>query len=158
MDHRQAAEGRHLNGRRNGKMMARWLMLMASALALPGCYDDDPCDPGQKLENGACVAVVEDVSEDSGASGAGGAGNSQAGGAGDNAGGAPAADFGDACSEHGDCADPVPYCALQPGQEIGYCTATGCNPPEDTDVCPDGWGCMDLSIFAAGEPVICTQP
>ncbi len=137
--------------------MARWLVLTASTLALVGCYDDDPCDSGQELQDGACVAVVEDSPGDSGASGAGGAGNPRGGGAGGNGGGR-VADFGDPCAEQNDCAAPVPYCALQPGQAVGYCTATGCVPPEDTDVCPDGWGCMDLSIFAAGEPVICTQP
>jgi hypothetical protein len=138
-------------------MMARRWLLVLKALVLVGCYDDDPCDPDQELRDGACVAVVEDAPEGSGTSGAGGADNSP-GGAGATAGGAPAADFGDDCTEHGDCADPVPYCALQPGQAVGYCTATGCVPPEDTSVCPDGWGCMDLSIFAAGEPVICTRP
>jgi hypothetical protein len=138
-------------------MMSRWLMLTLGAWALMGCYDDSPCDAGQELRDGACQAIEEDSPSPGGSSGAGG-GASGASGAGGTAGGSAATEFGDPCGDHSECGDPVPYCALQPGQTVGYCTVTDCLPPEDTDVCPDGWGCLDLSIFAPGEPAICTEP
>jgi hypothetical protein len=64
--------------------------------------------------------------------------------------------FGRACVDQAGCAMPAPYCALQPGQRDGYCTATGC--VEDPSVCPGGWRCLDLSVFSPGQPSVCLRP
>jgi hypothetical protein len=67
--------------------------------------------------------------------------------------------FGTVCrdgTDHVDCCDPAPYCAVQPAQSEGYCTLTGCL--DDASICPSDWGCMDLSVFAEGLPAICTAP
>jgi hypothetical protein len=66
----------------------------------------------------------------------------------------PDVGFGDSCATDADCGcAQASYCALMPGQTTGTCTATGCL--EDPGVCPDGYGCFDVSIFAPGQPSIC---
>jgi hypothetical protein len=63
--------------------------------------------------------------------------------------------LGRACTDNAGCAAPAPYCAVQPGQREGYCTITGCK--EDPTVCPSGWRCFDLSVFAPGQPSVCLR-
>jgi hypothetical protein len=70
-----------------------------------------------------------------------------------------AAAFGRPCSDaqtHRDCGCGADYCAIQPGQSSGYCTATGCT--QDPTVCPANWGCFDLSGFDPSAPSICRAP
>lgn len=63
--------------------------------------------------------------------------------------------WGATCKTDGDCPCGANYCALMPGQSSGYCTKTGCK--ADPSLCPSGWSCFDLSLFAADLPAICTN-
>ncbi|HEX5659152.1 MAG TPA: hypothetical protein VFX59_18290, partial [Polyangiales bacterium] len=63
--------------------------------------------------------------------------------------------WGAACKTDAECPCAANYCALMPGQTAGYCTKTGCK--TDPSVCPSGWSCFDLSLFAADLPAICTN-
>lgn len=124
--------------------------LFATVGLLAACADDAECDDGQVLEENRCVE------ENSGS--AGSAGTSTAG-TGSGAGGAGADMFGATCTDdetHAECGGNATYCAIQPGQSEGYCTATGC--VEDPSVCPDGWGCLNLAAFDPSLPSVCTQP
>jgi hypothetical protein len=141
------------------------LPLLLSTAA--GCADSAECDGDQRLEAGGCVPA------DAGSSGADGSGDgdsdaAQDAGMGDAGmpgdGGLatrPAADegFGDPCTDdvdHSECNDTADFCAIMPGGTEGTCTATGC--AEGDARCPEGWGCLDLSIFQAGLPSVCTEP
>jgi hypothetical protein len=64
------------------------------------------------------------------------------------------AHFGDVCAGDGDCAAPTDFCAKYSTDPTGYCTRTGCL--TDASLCPDGWSCLDLSMY--GYPVICLRP
>lgn len=64
--------------------------------------------------------------------------------------------FGATCKDSTACSGEASYCALMPGASSGYCTATGCK--ANPSVCPDKWGCLDLSGFQPGAPPICTKP
>jgi hypothetical protein len=69
--------------------------------------------------------------------------------------GGDAAGFGARCSGDQDCSCKANYCALMPGQSQGTCTVQGCK--AEPGLCPSGYGCFDLSIFAPGLPSICTK-
>lgn len=117
---------------------------------VPGCADSATCDPDQVLLDGACWPKSA-MAMDSGpeAPDAGPAMCSE------DAGGT----FGAACTDgetHSECACPAHYCAIQPGEEEGFCTTTGC--VEDPGVCPDGWECFDLSMFDPNLPSFCMRP
>jgi hypothetical protein len=83
------------------------------------------------------------------------------GGAGYDAGGActlaggDAEGFGAACTTAPDCSCKANYCALMPGQTQGICTLQGCK--EDASLCPSDYSCLDLSVFGASLPSICTH-
>jgi hypothetical protein len=65
--------------------------------------------------------------------------------------------FGAVCTDSAGCTQgTATYCAVQPGQPKGYCTATGCK--DKPSVCPPKWGCFDLSTFQPGGPAFCTKP
>jgi len=67
--------------------------------------------------------------------------------------------FGAPCTDtvnHSECGCAADYCAQQPGEAEGYCTATDCL--QDPSVCPAGWSCFDVSIFAPGSPAVCLRP
>ncbi|HEY6878795.1 MAG TPA: hypothetical protein VI299_12285, partial [Polyangiales bacterium] len=63
--------------------------------------------------------------------------------------------FGATCKVDADCPCAANYCALMPGQKTGTCTKTGCK--DDPSLCPSGYRCFDLSVFAANLPAICTK-
>jgi len=124
-------------------------------LLLLACLDDKhPCDDGQVFADGVCSPRDTEPAAEAGAggmppveAGAGGAGEAN-----------DLGEFGRECDDdvtHADCAEPAPYCAIQPGMDVGTCTTTGC--VEHPEVCPDGWGCLDLGAFSAGLPAICTE-
>ncbi|MBK6461196.1 MAG: hypothetical protein IPF92_09335 [Myxococcales bacterium] len=71
-------------------------------------------------------------------------------------GGAASGSFGATCTDSTGCSGAASYCALMPGRSSGYCTATGCK--ANPSVCPEKWGCLDLSSFQPGAPPICTKP
>jgi hypothetical protein len=67
--------------------------------------------------------------------------------------------FGAPCNDtatHRDCPCAANYCSKSPFDTQGYCSITGCK--ETPSVCPAGWSCFDVSIFAAGQPSVCMQP
>jgi hypothetical protein len=71
----------------------------------------------------------------------------------------PGEAFGRPCSDartHRECGCGADYCAIQPGQSTGYCTAAGCT--EDESVCPPDWSCFDLSRFDPTAPSVCLAP
>lgn len=148
----------------------RWvhaaLVVLGAGGGGPGCdlvFDEDlRCGPGQQLQGRACVAAAEADAAGAAGQGAGDAGGSVNGGAGgapaagSGAGGEPGApegEFGATCVEDAECAEPAPFCAVQPGQPIGICTVTGC--AADASLCPSGWYCLDLTSVGAED--ICVE-
>jgi hypothetical protein len=117
-------------------------LLLAAALA-PACESDE-CDPGQVYADGLCYPAVDAAPAD---------GSTDAG---IDAAGDPFAHYGDVCEETSECGAPTDYCAIQPGDTVGFCTHTGC--VEDETVCPPDCGCLDLGMFDPKLPSICTQP
>jgi hypothetical protein len=69
--------------------------------------------------------------------------------------GGDAEGWGAPCKESVDCTCAANYCALQPGKAEGYCSKTGCK--DDPSVCPGDWTCFDISMFAPGQPAVCTK-
>jgi hypothetical protein len=66
-------------------------------------------------------------------------------------------EFGTPCTRSNMCrCDAASFCAVQPGESEGFCTATGCS--ADPSVCPEGWSCFDLSTFVDGGTSFCLQP
>jgi hypothetical protein len=98
---------------------------------IPACTEDSPCDEDQTLRDGYCyrnpvvdaAAPAVDVS--------------------------PSSEFGDVCTVNEECNPPTSYCAVQPMQTAGFCTAFGCD--QDPSICPSGWSCMDLTPFGLAE-------
>jgi hypothetical protein len=116
-------------------MFARRLLTVAATLLVSACIDE-PCDSSQQFINGVCVTVAVDAR----------------GGA-DAADGGVSVPFNAACSTDGDCGGVTNFCAVQPGQAVGFCTHTGCI--EDPAVCPSGATCLDLTSFGAPGLSIC---
>jgi hypothetical protein len=63
--------------------------------------------------------------------------------------------FGAACAADGDCTCAANYCAMMPGQTMGYCSKKGCK--QDPRICPANYSCFDVSAFQAGAPSICIK-
>jgi hypothetical protein len=115
--------------------------------SVQGCSSNNSCDSGQVLQDNVCVA--------GGAGGSIGAGGSPSGTGGSEAlpdaataddGGTP---FGRTCVQSGispECADPAPYCGIQPGTTVGYCTVTGCT--ANPSLCPSTWSCFDVGVMS----------
>lgn len=124
--------------------------------ALHGCADGADCGEGMVLETGSCFpdgTGSGDGDDDDAGTGTDAATDTPTPGR-------PSADdgFGDVCSDdvdHSDCTGAADYCGIMSGTE-GTCTTTGC--AEDETVCPEGWGCFDLSAFDPTLPSICTAP
>ena len=136
--------------------------LVLTSLTMLACSVDDPCDPGQTHRNGFCVAAPDQTggaagsSAETGGAPQGGEGG-EAGAPGNSSpGGAPASDggkLGDECASDDACSPAAHYCAINPGDTVGYCTPTGCD--EDPSVCPsDAWSCED-QYMAFGYPSFC---
>jgi hypothetical protein len=133
--------------------------LILSALGLcgmaVGCKDDDPCDPGQIVENTQCYPAPASGG-DSAVGGGGAAGSSDA------EGGAPSValdtPFGTACKDttaSSDCGAPAPICAdlTQLGQSV-MCTQIDCSAGEaNAGACPSGFSCFAFP----GYPSVCTK-
>jgi hypothetical protein len=122
--------------------MKRAFVLM---FLLAGCDPSDPCDADQVARGGLCYPAETGMDAAPAATGGADA--------------APAADphehYGLACASTEECPAPSHYCAIRPGQTEGYCSHTGCK--EDPAVCPSSWRCVDLSVFQAGLPSVCTR-
>lgn len=120
------------------------MIAMLVFLVAGGCATSADCDPDQELRQGMCFAV--DV--DAGATGGADECDGVDGGTGM---------FGATCTDganHSDCDCPAPYCAIEPGMSEGTCTRTGCI--EHPERCPDGYRCVDLSVFDPSLPSICS--
>ncbi len=63
--------------------------------------------------------------------------------------------FGVPCTSDAQCTCYASFCSMQPGAKSGICTVKGCK--TNPSLCPDGWSCLDLSIFGAGLPSVCNQ-
>lgn len=73
--------------------------------------------------------------------------------------GGDARGFGAPCNDttqHSDCPCAANYCSKSPFDAQGYCSVTGCK--ENPSVCPPGWSCFDVSMFAPGQPSVCMRP
>jgi hypothetical protein len=73
--------------------------------------------------------------------------------------GGDAQGFGAPCNDavqHSDCPCAASYCSKSPFDSQGYCSVSGCK--EDPSLCPAGWSCLDISMFAPGQPSVCTRP
>jgi hypothetical protein len=73
--------------------------------------------------------------------------------------GGDAKGFGAPCNDttmHTDCPCAANYCSKSPFDTQGYCSVIGCK--ENPGICPAGWSCFDVSVFAAGQPSVCTKP
>lgn len=130
-------------------LVGREVLLCSLGLA-GACADTATCDPDQVLVEGACLPR----------GGTGGGTGADAGtpppdadAAGDGCAG-PEVAFGTSCGGPDDCGCPAPYCAIQPGASVGFCTVTGCK--EHPSVCPATYGCLDLTAF--GAPSFCAPP
>lgn len=146
------------------------MALAALAAALVGCEADEPCDDGQKYEQGACVADDADEPASGRGGGGGSSGKGDASADKDSGSGNPVKDAGppapacdedrDAilgtdCSTDADCNCAAPYCAKMPGAPMGFCTVY-CKP--EPDDCPDGYMCFDLSkLGVMGYEPFCTK-
>jgi hypothetical protein len=121
-------------------MMLRRALLLLASIAFAACFPEaDRCDPDQRYSYGLCYTIDAAASTVDG-----------------NDAGASFAHFGDVCAGDGDCAAPTDYCAKYPSDPTGYCTRTGCL--TDPSLCPNGWSCVDLSVYLAGLPAICLAP
>lgn len=120
-----------------------------------GCKDDDPCDPGQIVQNTQCYPAPANGGDT-------GSGGADAGGEPEAAGGAPSAEvdtpFGAACKDttaSSDCGGIAPVCAdlTKLGGSV-MCTQIDCSVGEaNAGVCPEGFTCFAFP----GYPSVCTK-
>jgi len=128
------------------------LSSLVAFCSLLGCWDSDPCDPGQVFRAGACFPNT------SGAAGSSGSGGAASGG---EAGAEPAAGaaavgtestWRKACTTDADCGGDSPLCATSP---LNYCTNINCSEGEaNAGICPMGWTCFAASN---GNPSACVN-
>jgi hypothetical protein len=122
-----------------------WLAGVAAAFGLAiGCWDSDPCDPGQVAVSNSCAAAppppAGDDAGDGAAVGEGGAG--EVGGA---------SNLGRSCQTAADCSGDAPFCA-QPFAPV--CTQQSCGAGQaNAGACPAGWQCLMIP----GQPSVCAK-
>lgn len=120
-------------------MNLRTSIALASAglFTLLGCWDDDPCDPGQVFREGSCF---EALPASGGAPSGGAPSGAGAGGQGEGGGSEPGESrWGVACTAPEDCGGDSPVCAPAP---LGYCTNIDCAAGEPNEaICPAEWTC-----------------
>jgi hypothetical protein len=98
------------------------LGLLAMGGLLGACTETTPCSANEEFRNGYCYPVDAGVC------------------VGIDAG---STTFGQGCSQNSECVSPTFYCAIQPPNTCGFCTAFGCD--TDPSLCPSDWTCMDLT-------------
>ena len=119
-----------------------------------GCAIEDPCDPSQEFRDGFCYETQQaDPASQGGQGGDGGLGGAAGAGGASACPNGPYDHFGDVCSTDADCACPTEMCAVQPGQETGFCSRIHCL--EDASICPPDWSCFDLTELAPEFGSIC---
>jgi hypothetical protein len=125
-------------------------LIVLLILSATGCLDDDDIcgDEMVRVKGGMCAPPPEISTADTDT------GTVDTSSVTSTNGGLPTG-MGDACTSTANCTQEADYCAIDPTvSQEGICTVQGCtlNP----DDCPTGYSCMDLSIFMAGLPTICT--
>ena len=123
------------------------LVTVPALCLLAACTEPSPCDEGEILRDWYCFAIADASADDPLRADADGVASEAAPGIdGGTAADSPAPSaFGKVCMATEECPAPTVYCAVQPGQPAGFCTAFGCE--VDPSICPSGWGCMDLTPF-----------
>jgi hypothetical protein len=113
---------------------ARAWCLLALGVGLGACSENTPCDDGLVLRGGYCYPADAAVAPADAAVAPADVAAAEAGAA-----------FGQICGASSECAAPATYCAIQPGQSSGFCTAFGCD--QNPSICPAAWICMDLTPY-----------
>lgn len=114
------------------------LALCLLAIAFAGCFSEsERCDPDQRYSYGLCYQIDAAVTQEAGSD-------------------ASFEHFAEVCTGDTDCVAPTNFCAKYPSDPSGYCTRTGCL--TDMAICPSGWSCLDLTVYAPGLPAICIKP
>lgn len=123
-------------------------MIVLLILSATGCLDDeDICgDEMVRVKGGMCAPPPEVSTADTDT-------GTMDTSSGTSTGGLPTG-MGDVCASSANCTQEADYCAIEPPATEGICTVQGCTVTPDD--CPTGFSCMDLSIFMAGLPAICT--
>jgi hypothetical protein len=137
-----------------GGTVIGWGALLSLLLLWQGCADDATCDPGYEVRDGSCVALLAPPPPN-GEGGAGGVGEDPSA---CDASMPSTGTFGATCRDgvgHTDCGCPAPICAIQPGQETGFCTQIHCD--ANPAACPSGWSCFDLSAIDPSYPSTCVE-
>jgi hypothetical protein len=114
----------------------------------------DEAIPSVGLDAGSAYPVAADAGSDASVSNEAGANAAMCTLAGGDAKG-----FGAPCNDttnHSDCPCSANYCSKSPFDTQGYCSVIGCK--ENPAICPAGWSCFDVSMFAAGQPAVCARP
>lgn len=109
--------------------MKDWLI--GCVLVLAACAPSHPCDPGYRVDHGACFKLGPAPAQDDDA------GPDAPKFAGDYS------DFGRACTSQSDCGGAAPTCAAP---NFPVCTHINCL--ADSQICPPDWKCMDVSAFS----------
>jgi len=128
--------------------------VMGLLLWAPGGCLGDRCDPGQVLVGGQCLP------DDQPPDGANNRGHVDAAGtdleSSDASHEGAADNFGASCREHEQCVGSADFCVVMPGNTTGYCTFKDCTITPNS--CPEGYTCMDISLYVPGKPNLCIQP
>ncbi len=126
-----------------------------SLVTVAGCWDANPCDPGQILIQNQCHAAPVDPATTAATS----SGSSGGTGAGGMTGGQPAADMYSykTCATDADCGGQTPTCTKQapPPSTTLYCTTSPCETGA-ADICPVGGSCTD-KFKSFGAPNFCAK-
>lgn len=134
------------------------LSLLTAGTFFVGCATTAKCGEGESYCGGFCLPLPSCPQPSEGAGGgssSAGAGNGSDSCAG---GGETGVEFGDTCTDgdtHSDCGCPAPICAVQPGQDEGFCTQIDCDLGDPSGSCPSGYVCTDFSAFQPDAPPIC---
>ncbi len=123
-------------------------MIVLLIFTATACLDDDDMcgDEMVRVKGGMCTPRPEVSTADTDTGTADTASGTSASGP---------TGMGDACTSDANCTQEADYCAIDPTvSPEGICTVQGCS--LNPDDCPTGYSCMDLSIFMAGLPTICT--
>jgi hypothetical protein len=105
---------------------------IAFVLTLAACAPSHPCDPGYRVDHGACLKVAPPRMQDDAD-----AGSDAPRFAGDYS------DFGLACETQADCGGAAPFCAAP---NFPLCTHLDCL--TDSTICPPDWHCLDVSALS----------
>ena len=149
--------------RRQTTVRFGWIVVLGGmlqgALAVSGCWDASPCDPGEILKLNSCTPAPPDAGTAAPDAGNSTGGQGGAGGSGGATGGRPAADKWSyqLCATDADCGGHTPTCTMQapPPSTTLYCTNSPCETGAK-DTCPVGGHCSD-AFASFGAPNFCAK-